>query len=134
LSRIRAWLGPDDPLQTPGNVAVNASNAELRQLTTLGRIPLVVLTAGDNPLADELSTVSLKKRAYAIWLDGHTRLARLSSNSVHAVAQYSSHFIHESQPDVVVAAIRAVVYAARNQKHLPPCSVIFGGVAGVGCL
>jgi pimeloyl-ACP methyl ester carboxylesterase len=134
LNRIQAWLGPEDPLQTPELVDVNASNAELRQLTTLGRIPLVALTAGDNPLADKFPTVALKKRAYAIWLDGHARLARLSTNSVHAIALYSSHFIHESQPDVVVAAIRAVVDAVRNQKHLPPCSAVFRGVAGVQCL
>jgi len=72
-------------------------------------------------------------RAYAIWVDLHKRLARLSSNSVYAVAQHSGHFIYQSQPDVVMASIRAVVHAARDDQQLPRCQALFHGLDAVGC-
>lgn len=133
-AQIRELLAQTfNPRQNPEAVDWGASENELRRLRTLDGIPLVVLTAGVLGLSDALPTESSKQRAYAIWLDGHKRLAQLSSNSVHAVAQFSSHFIHEGQPDVVTAAIRAVVRAARDDEHLPQCRALFRGVAGVEC-
>jgi pimeloyl-ACP methyl ester carboxylesterase len=117
--------------QTSEDLRWGPSDPELRRLRTLDKTPLVVLTGGT--LGLEFPTESLQKRAYAIWLDLHERLAALSSNSVSTVAQYSGHYIYESQPDLVVAAIRAVVQAERGHAHLPRCQALFRGHAGVEC-
>ena len=120
-----------DPRQNPEELDWGASADDLRHVTTLGKIPLVVLTAGT--LGLEFPTMPSQDRAYAIWVDLHKRLARLSSNSVYAVAQYSGHFIYQSQPDVVMASIRAVVRAARDHGELPRCQALFHGLDAVGC-
>jgi len=118
--------------QTSERLRWGASDPELRRLTSLGKTPLVVLTAG--MLGLPFPTQALQARAYATWLALHRRLASLSSNSIHAVAQFSGHHIYESQPDLVVAAIRAVVLAARTHSHLPACRAVFRGHGGVGCI
>jgi len=123
----------NDAMSNPEHVSWPKSIPQLHRVTSLDAIPLVVLTAGRNELGSVLPA-PYNDQAYRIWLDGHSQLAALSSDSVHAVAQYSSHFIHEDQPDVVVAAVHAVVRAARDDKRLPACRKLFRGVAGVGCL
>jgi pimeloyl-ACP methyl ester carboxylesterase len=123
----------NDPNSNPEHVAWLASIPALHRVKSLGSIPLVVLTAGMSDLAAALPS-PYNGRAYRIWLDGHSQLAALSSDSVHAVAEYSSHFIHQDQPDVVVAAIRAVLRAAREDARLPPCRTLFRGVDAVRCL
>jgi hypothetical protein len=54
---------------------------------------------------------------------------RLSSDSVHALALRSTHYVQKpppvGQPDVVVAAARAVVQSARLHRGLPLCSRLF---------
>jgi hypothetical protein len=50
--------------------------------------------------------------------------AALSSDHVHVIAARSGHFVQLSfngQPDVVIAAVLAVVHAARTCTHLPSC-------------
>jgi pimeloyl-ACP methyl ester carboxylesterase len=123
----------NDPMANPERVDWPASVPALHSVKSFGSIPLVVLTAGTSDLAAALQP-PYKARAYRIWLDAHSQLAALSSDSVHAIAEYSGHFIHEDQPDVVVAAVRAVVRAAREDERLPPCRTLFRGVDAVRCL
>jgi hypothetical protein len=54
-------------------------------------------------------------------------LARLSDDSVHVIALRSGHDVLVDQPSVVVSAVEAVVRAARERTHLPPCPRIFSG-------
>jgi pimeloyl-ACP methyl ester carboxylesterase len=117
--------------QTSEELMWGPSDPELRRLTTLGETPLAVLTAGT--LGLEFPTESLQKRAYAIWVGLHQRLTALSPNSLDAIAEYSGHYIYESQPDLVVAAIRAVVQAARSHTQLPTCRALFRDLVGVEC-
>ena len=70
-------------------------------------------------LLAEVMDQAAMKSAYAIWLELHDRLSTLSSNAVEAIAQYSGHYIYETQPDLVVAAIRAIVQALRDRAPLP---------------
>jgi hypothetical protein len=54
---------------------------------------------------------------------------------VHVIAVRSGHFVQTSangQPDVVIAAVLAVVHAARTHTHLPACPRLFHG-AGAQC-
>jgi pimeloyl-ACP methyl ester carboxylesterase len=123
----------NDPNANPEHVDWLASIPALHRVKSLGSTPLVVLTAGTSDVAAALQS-PYRERAYRIWLDGHSQLATLSSDSVHAIAEHSAHFIHEDQPDVVVAAIDAVVRAARADARLPRCARLFRGIDGVRCL
>jgi pimeloyl-ACP methyl ester carboxylesterase len=123
----------NDPRSNPEHLAWLASIPALHRVKSLGSIPLVVLTAGTSDVAIALRP-PYSGRAYRIWLDGHSQLAELSSDSVHAIAETSAHYIHEDQPAVVLAAIRAAIRAAREDARLPACRTLFRGVDAVRCL
>jgi pimeloyl-ACP methyl ester carboxylesterase len=99
-------------------IDIHATVRELHAAGDLGDIPLVVVTAGI--IEDEwLATVpDLAARAQA-------RLAGLSSNAYEVVAPESGHFVHRDAPDVVLAAIVAVVAAAGSGEALTPCEEAF---------
>jgi hypothetical protein len=62
-------------------------------------------------------------------------LAALSTNHLHITALRGGHFVQRTlngQPDVVIAAVRAVVRSARTGTPLPPCRGVFHG-RGVRC-
>jgi pimeloyl-ACP methyl ester carboxylesterase len=123
----------NDPRSNPEHLAWLASIPALHRVKSLGSIPLVVLTAGTSDVATALQP-PYSGRAYRIWLDGHSQLAALSSDSVHAIAETSAHYIHEDQPAVVLAAMRAVIRAAREDERLPACRTLFRGIDAVKCL
>jgi pimeloyl-ACP methyl ester carboxylesterase len=109
--RQRPW---DDPGQNPEGFDVRASIAQARAVTSLGDLPLVVLTAGSPrqyadippPLAAHMARVKPEL---------HRDLSRLSTNSRLVIAERSGHFIHQDQPDLVIDAIRRMVDEARRQ-------------------
>jgi pimeloyl-ACP methyl ester carboxylesterase len=102
-------------------IDIHATVDELQAAGDLDDLPVVVVTA--EIIEDEwLATVpKLAARSQA-------RLAGLSTNSIQVVAVGSGHFVHEDDPDVVVAAIRAVVDAARSGSALPACEALFGAL------
>lgn len=83
-----------------------ADLAANRSPPNLGSVPLVVLSEGkpDSPFMQE----NLKT-----WVELQDELARLSTNGRHVVATQSGHAIHQSEPDLIVNAVRDVVSAAR---------------------
>jgi pimeloyl-ACP methyl ester carboxylesterase len=98
-------------------VDMAASSEEMRSARSthpLQPMPLFVLTAGqptdpaamppDWPLEEEAR----------IWNELHEDLAGLVPGSRHVVAEQSSHYIHQRQPDLVVEAIQAVAEAVRD--------------------
>jgi pimeloyl-ACP methyl ester carboxylesterase len=116
------------------DVNLAAGEALASGIGTLGHTPLVVVTAGREenfPRRPERLASGLKQ----LWNRMQDELAALSNDSVHVIALRSNHDVasaHSGQPAVVVAAVRAVVRAARDGTRLPPCSRGFGG-AGVRC-
>jgi pimeloyl-ACP methyl ester carboxylesterase len=68
-------------------------------------VPLIVLTRGQD------ATPGLA--------EDHAALARLSTNSRHAVISASGHEIHLFAPSVVVQAIQDVCVAAKQRSSLP---------------
>jgi pimeloyl-ACP methyl ester carboxylesterase len=110
-----------------------ASIPQLHQLKSLGSIPLIVLTAGTSDIGVGLPS-PYGERTYEIWLRAQSQLAALSSQSVHAVAEHSGHLVPVYQPEAVVAAVNAVVRAARNRGRLQRCHAVFRGVTGVRCI
>ena len=103
---------------TREGIDVSATVAEVSAIRTLGRLPLVVIGNG-------------RGRADARLRAAQDALARLSSDSVHAIALGSTHYVQKpppaGQPEVVVAAARAVLGAARLHRRPPGCGRLFFG-------
>jgi pimeloyl-ACP methyl ester carboxylesterase len=84
-----------------------------------GDMPLVVVKAGTY---EDVLTVRLWDRTQA-------DLATLSSNSVLVQAQ-GGHFVMNDDPQVLLAAIRAIVASARSGNPLPSCAAVVAGTDG----
>lgn len=110
-------------------VDLAAGEAIASRVTSLGGMPLVVITAGrqdDFPRTPARLYRALKR----LWDEMQDELAVLSANSVHVVALASDHDVPSSrtgQPSVIVRAVQAVVGAARSHTRLPPCQRLFSG-------
>ena len=58
-----------------------------------------------------------------VWGEMQAELPRLSSNGIHVVARNSDHAMMRDVPELVIAAVRAVVDASRNHSVLDPVSL-----------
>jgi pimeloyl-ACP methyl ester carboxylesterase len=95
-----------------------ATAAEVRamQLTTLGDIPLVVLTQGEFAVPDAYGvSAEVVEQAQAAWYEMQAELAALSPNGKQVIAEQSDHYIQLDEPELVIGAIREVVEAARTR-------------------
>jgi pimeloyl-ACP methyl ester carboxylesterase len=101
-------------------IDVASAVAEADAIESLGDLPLVVLGSNKPRLATKL-------------LAAQDAEASLSTDGVNATARLSTHYIQRpapvGQPQVVVAAVRAVVAAARAHRTLAPCPRLFRGLA-----
>jgi pimeloyl-ACP methyl ester carboxylesterase len=82
--------------------------------TTLNDLPLIVLTAGldetqANPGSYPASQAEAIRQIHTDMLPLQSQLAGLSTNSRQVIADKSGHFIHYTQPDLVVQAIHDVI-------------------------
>jgi pimeloyl-ACP methyl ester carboxylesterase len=98
----------------PVDLADLAARVKAAQSATpLPQMPLVVLSHTVPPAAGPLPNwpVAAEER---LWQELQDDLVGLVPNSRHVVAEQSGHYIHQSEPDLVVEAIRAVVEAVRD--------------------
>jgi len=79
--------------------ALEETVAAAARVTSLGNIPLVIVSSGDQPAAT---------------IETHRALTRLSSESRHIVAADSGHWIQFDEPALVVAAVRDLVQRVRR--------------------
>ena len=79
--------------------ALEETTAVVRSVASLPDVPLVILSADDQPPET---------------LSKHQGLARLSPQGRHLVASNSGHWIQFDRPDLVAAAIEDVVNRARR--------------------
>jgi hypothetical protein len=108
-------------------IDIHQSVRELEDAPPLGATPLIVATAGI--LQDKwLATVP------RLEAEAQTRLASLSSNSIHVLDRGKGHQLPDNDPTLVIDATLAVVLAARSGAALPPCETVFSGVATARCL
>jgi pimeloyl-ACP methyl ester carboxylesterase len=101
----------------PEGIDIETTAAEARVAraeTPLAPMPLVVVTAGQRGDAALLPPGWPVEAEAALWQELQTDLAGLVPNGRHIVAEQSGHYVHQSQPDVVVDAIRQVVEAVRD--------------------
>ena len=94
--------------------SIERASPELRRrgaLGSLGELPLAVIAHGQ-PFPGMFAPLEEGFR------EGQMRQAALSSNAVLIVAERSNHNINMDAPEVVVEAIRRVVFAARDGMPL----------------
>ena len=60
----------------------------------------------------------------------HDDLARASRDGVHVVGAGSGHVMHEDVPELVTAAVQAVVGAATSAQPLGACDVRLTAAGG----
>jgi hypothetical protein len=101
-------------------VDIDATARALRRTARdLGTLPLAVVKAGR--YEDVLTT--------RLWDRTQADLATLSSNSVFVQAT-GGHFVMNDDPQVLLAAIEAVVASARSGQSLPSCEQVIEGTDG----
>jgi pimeloyl-ACP methyl ester carboxylesterase len=101
-------------------VDIDATARALRRTARdFGQLPLAVIKAGQY---EDVLTVRLWDRTQA-------DLATLSSNSVFVQAT-GGHFVMNDDPEVLLAAVRAVVASARSGDALPSCRDLVAGTDG----
>ena len=118
--RLHAGPWIDGTIQPALNqtIDIHATVRQLERAPRLGRMPLIVVTAGI--LQDRwLKTVPvLEARA-------QTRLASLSADSIHVLDRGIGHLIPTLDPRIVIAATQAVLAAAATGHALAPCPRVF---------
>jgi pimeloyl-ACP methyl ester carboxylesterase len=129
----RSWARP-----VRDGVDLASGDALASHVTSLGDTPLAVITAGTHKADSTGMPPPLARALYGLWVTMQDELAALSSDQVHVVALGSDHWVQvrhfyrgdqriDGQPDVVIRAVQAVVRAARDHTHLPPCRRLFRG-------
>jgi pimeloyl-ACP methyl ester carboxylesterase len=115
------WLA-NDVERVDGTTVVDraGSGAELAKVDGFGRMPLVVLTQG-----------RMSEQFQVEWTRLQDELATLLSNAIHVVARDSGHMIQVEAPNLVIAAVRAVVGAVRDGTPLPACGAVLESAGGV---
>jgi pimeloyl-ACP methyl ester carboxylesterase len=108
-------------------IDIHASVRELESASPLGDTPLIVATAG--VLEDKWLATVPRLEAKA-----QTRLASLSTNSIHVLDVGMGHFLPDDDPGLVVDATLAVVKAARTSATLEPCESVFAEISTAECL
>ncbi len=81
----------------------------------LGDLPVVALSQDGH------------QRWMSAWYDSHDRLARSTSDGVHAIGLGSGHAMHEDVFGLVVRAVGAAWTAASDGTGLPGCREVFRG-------
>jgi pimeloyl-ACP methyl ester carboxylesterase len=100
--------------------ATDASADEGRHTGSLGSMPLVVLSRDpEKGAAPGLVPPELSRRFEDQWVEMQEELVRLSTNGSRVVATESTHYVQLDRPDLVIAAIRKVVEAARLKRKTP---------------
>ena len=66
--------------------------------------------------------------AAPIFARQQAKLASLGNDVVHVRATRSGHFVHDERPEVMLAAVAAVLDAVHRDGRLPPCAQVFAGL------
>jgi len=94
-----------------------AANEQAAKLTTLGDMPLVVLSRSPTPAVTYVSGLpaDLEARLEQLWQDMQVEQSKLSTKGSLVVATKAGHRIHVEEPQLVIDAILQVVEEARKR-------------------
>jgi pimeloyl-ACP methyl ester carboxylesterase len=108
-------------------IDIDATVRQLEHASSLGAMPLVVITAGI--LQDRWLRTAPHLEAVA-----QTRLAMLSANSIHVLDGGIGHLIPTLDPRVVIESTQAVIQSVRVGTPLQPCTKVFRDHPSAECL
>jgi pimeloyl-ACP methyl ester carboxylesterase len=121
--RLEALIGPERFAQIQAMVldiegidvaAAFAEVREAREAAPLLAMPLIVVSAGHAYDATGLPADWPVAEMQQLHLDLTNDLAGLAPDGRHVIAERSGHYVHQTEPEVVVAAIQQVVAAVRD--------------------
>ena len=98
----------------PEGVDMAASIDQVKDVTSLGDLPLTVITA-EMPNLPPFIDRDIRKLLADSWLESQRALAGLSSAGIHIVAEESGHCVQCDQPKLVADSILRNVARARNR-------------------
>jgi hypothetical protein len=91
-----------------------AEMGDARATTPLPSMPMIVVSAGQVGDPSQYPPGWPVEAEHALHLELQADLAGLVPNGRHVVAQQSGHNVHQTEPEVVVDAIRQVVEAVHD--------------------
>ncbi|MEZ4710142.1 MAG: alpha/beta hydrolase [Caldilineaceae bacterium] len=92
----------------------NLAEVAAAKVTTVGNIPLIVLSAGKHELPGSAIPPESVEEMAQVWQQLQAELAALSPQGQQVAVAESGHYIHLEQPQVVIAAIDEVVAAVNE--------------------
>jgi pimeloyl-ACP methyl ester carboxylesterase len=109
-------------LASPNHLATARSEIEALErgetepVTTLGDLPLVVLSHGhfDPETMGADISAEIANQYEKVWQELQIELTALSSKGKRIVAEQSGHNIHLDQPELVISAIQEILEAAKK--------------------
>ena len=124
-ARLEALLGPELWAQSQAfmeginleGIDFDATDAEVRAARAaapLRPMPLVVLTAGLSADPSQFPPGWPVAAHEQMVREQQADLATLVPNARHVIAERSGHYVHQTEPELVVEAIRQVVEAVRD--------------------
>jgi pimeloyl-ACP methyl ester carboxylesterase len=125
-ARLEELIGPEAWEQfqqmmaqfpNPEGMDLGATLDEMRAARESGPLPtmpLVVVTAGQPQVSPMMPPEWPAEEQFAIHQELQVDLASLIPGGVQVIAEQSSHYVHQSQPDIVIDAIEQVVMGARD--------------------
>jgi pimeloyl-ACP methyl ester carboxylesterase len=125
IPRFVDWFGPEVADGSGVTIDMRRTFREWKRLGSWGSIPLFVLT--QNFKGDD---GALPPRFRRYFRGVHDELAARSSDALHVIAVDSGHFIYQTSPELVTAAIIEVVEAVRSGDGLKPCDDRFEDLGG----
>lgn len=91
----------------------SANNAAVQALKTLGKVPLIVLSADGT---HDYLPPAARKAANAAYRDGHKRIAASSTRGRVVPVDHSSHNVQEDRPDAIADAVAQAIAQMRAAK------------------
>jgi pimeloyl-ACP methyl ester carboxylesterase len=100
----RMWASVKDPSRNDENIDRIASIEQIHRTKRTFDFPLIVLTRATD--SDKLNIIETSLQA---------EFLKLSTKSKHYFSKYDDHYIQNSEPELVIDAIRQVVESARKR-------------------
>jgi len=117
LQQTRAfWAGGWRKVEsTTEHIDLESSIRQVRQVVSLGDLPVHVITAGtfiNQPLVPAAHRAELQRR----WDDLQKQFLKLSSRATRSTVPGSGHFVQRDDPQAVITAIERIVEQARTLR------------------
>lgn len=121
---IDLWPRWDDSPWVDGvdTIDIETTEGEVLDAAPLGDVPAAVVSQ------DTYDGEGIPAWAAPIFARQQAKLASLGTDVVHVRATGSGHFVHDERPEVMLAAVAAVLDAVRRGGPLPPCEQVFAGL------